>query len=389
MTSSLLSHVWIRALRFVAACLSFATIGSVAAAQSGPVKHYLYVSVPDGAQDSLAEHAPGIAVFDIDDGHKFVRFIPVPQFSPPGSKGVSARQFGLRGFCASLVNHAAYYTAENGLLGCFDLETEKVLWEVNLPEGADRADITLDGKKLYVPTGWWDRGPGGGMFIVDARDGKVMKRVSIGPGAHNSFVTPDGQYLLIGGIEWFAMFRTANDEKILYLDDVGDGGMFPFTVDGRNQRAYLSRTKHVGVDIVDLKLGERTHVIQDGLPPIPRRTHGVALTPDEKELWLSDQAGKRLLVYDNTVVPPVKKQDIKLVRDGHGWVLFSMDGRYAWCHTEEVIDTKTKQVVAILRDEKGRLLAGSKYFEVHLQGKKVVAVGSQFPIGRVTQPATR
>ena len=46
------------------------------------------------------------------------------------------------------------------------------------------------------------------------------------------------------------MFRTVNDEKILYLDDVGDGGMFPFTVDGRNQRAYLSRTKHVGVDIV-------------------------------------------------------------------------------------------------------------------------------------------
>lgn len=381
-SSRFLSHP----LRLLAGMLALTVAAAVAkAAQPEAVKRYFYVGVPDGAQDAITPHAPGIVVYDIDDGHKFVRFIPIPQFSPAGAKGVSARAVGLRGLAVSLVNHAAYYTAENGLLGAFDLETEKVLWEVNLPEGADRADITLDGKKLYVPTGWWDRGLGGGMFIVDAANGKILKRVSIGPGAHNSFVTLDGSHVLIAGIEWIAMFRTSDDEKVMFLSDVGDGGMFPFTVDRQLKRAYLSRTKHVGVDIVDLKLGEKIITVQDGLPPIPRRTHGAALTPDETELWLSDQAGKRLLVYDNTVSPPVKKQDIKLIRDGHGWVLFSMDGKYAWTHTEEVIDPKTKQVIAILRDETGKPLASSKYFEVHLRGKKVVAVGSQFPLGRAAK----
>ena len=37
---------------------------------------------------------------------------------------------------------------------------------------------------------------------------------------------------------------------------------------------------------------------------------------------------------------------------------------------------------AVLSVVTGKPLAGSKYFEVHFRGKKVVAVGSQFPIGR-------
>ena len=97
-------------------------------------------------------------------------------------------------------------------------------------------------------------------------------------------VTLDGKHLLISGIEWIAMFRTDNDEKIMYLNDVGDGGMYPFTVDSKLKRAYLSRTKHVGFEIVDLELGEKIITVQDGRPPIPRRTHGAALTPDDRRL---------------------------------------------------------------------------------------------------------
>jgi hypothetical protein len=374
--------------RNLAAALFALAIPALSFAQNTPVKRYLYMSVPDGAQESLAEHAPGIAVFDIDNGHKLARFIPVPQFTQGGGRGVNARPLGLRGFCVSVVNHAAYYTAENGLVGCFDLETEKVVWETHLPEGADRADVTHDGKKLYVPTGYWDLGRNAGMLIVDAHNGSVLKRVRLGSGPHNSFVTLDGQHMLISGIDWIAMFRTADDEKVMYLSGVGDGGMFPMTVDSKLERAYVSRYSHIGVDIVDLKSGEKLVTVQDGRPPIPRRTHGAALTPDETELWLSDQAGKRLLVYNNTVTPPVLKQEIKLIRDGHGWVLFSMDGRYAWTHTEEVFDRQTKKQVATLRDENGKPMSGSKYFEVHFRGNKVIAAGNQFPLGRAGTPST-
>ncbi|MEO7412083.1 MAG: hypothetical protein ABIZ81_01895 [Opitutaceae bacterium] len=387
------SRFFSRAVRFSArlsVVLSCVVLGSVLhAAESAPLKRYLYLGFPDGSQAPVAPHAPGIAVYDIDDGHKLVRFIPVPEFIQGGGNGVNARPLGLRGLCVSLANHAAYYTAENGLVGCLDLETEKVVWEKHLPEGADRADVTLDGKKLYVPTGYWDRGVGGGMLVVDALNGNVLKRLGgLGPGSHNSFVTLDGKHVLVAGIEWIAMFRTSDDAKVMYLDGIGDGGMFPFTIDSKLEKAYISRYRHVGVDIVSLKTGAKVHTFQDGMPPIPRRTHGAALTPDEKELWLSDQSGQRLLVMDNTVFPPVLKQEIKLIRDGHGWVLFSMDGRFAWTHTEEVFDAHTKKLVATLKDENGQPMTGSKYFEVHFRGKKVVAVGNQFALGRAALPAS-
>ena len=52
---------------------------SVAGLTSGKprTKRYLYLGMPDGAQQE-GRSAPGILIFDIDDGHKFVRRIDVP-----------------------------------------------------------------------------------------------------------------------------------------------------------------------------------------------------------------------------------------------------------------------------------------------------------------------
>ncbi|HUR47526.1 MAG TPA: hypothetical protein VMZ27_16705, partial [Candidatus Saccharimonadales bacterium] len=117
---------------------------------------------------------------------------------------------------------------------------------------------------------------------------------------------------------------------------------------------------------------------------IEHRTHGAALTPDEKELWISDQDGKALFVFDATQTPPVQRAAVSLSSGGHGWVTFSLDGKYAWCHTPDVIDVRTRQVVASLKDEQGKPVAGSKFIEVHFKDGKVVAMGDQFGLGRVT-----
>jgi len=70
-------------------------------------------------------------------------------------------------------------------------------------------------------------------------------------------------------------------------------------------------------------------------------SHGVGLTPDEKELWLSDGANSKLHVFDATVMPPKQVATIS-VRDQPGWITFSLDGRYAFPSTGEIIDTKTE-----------------------------------------------
>ncbi|HXJ59530.1 MAG TPA: hypothetical protein VNU68_23030 [Verrucomicrobiae bacterium] len=67
---------------------------------------------------------------------------------------------------------------------------------------------------------------------------------------------------------------------------------------------------------------------------------------------------------------------------GHGWICFSLDGRYAWCHTSDVIDARTRQIVATLKDETGAPVSGSKFIEIHFRNGKVVAMGDQFGLGR-------
>jgi hypothetical protein len=153
-------------------------------------------------------------------------------------------------------------------------------------------------------------------------------------------------------------------------------------VDSRNRIAYVCLGDHVGVDIVDLETGKILHRVFAGEEKIPHRTHGAALTPDETELWISDQAGQKLFIFDATKMPPSPKGSVDLTQGGHGWVTFSLDGKYAWTHTPDVFDAKTKKLIATLKDEHGNRVSGSKYIEIHFRDGKVVEMGNEFGLGR-------
>ena len=359
-------------------CFLFALLLSLPSLSPGQseTKRYLYMSTPDGAQEEGRAEGAGILIYDIDNGHELVRRIDVPIFSE-----------GLRGFAASLVNHTAYYSTTNRRVGAFDLETEKIVWEHTYPGGADRSSITMDGKKIYVPTGWWYSGPDSGLLVVDAADGRLLNRMTVGPLAHNSIVSLDGRRLYLGGDTTLSVFDTTNDKMVMQIKDVGELRIFPFTIDSSQTIAYVCLGAHVGFDIVDLNTGSVIHRVFAGKEKIPHRTHGVALTPDETELWISDQRGKKLFIYDATKMPPVEKGHVELSQGGHGWVNFSLDGKYAWSHTPDVFDVKTKKKVATLRDENNKPVGGSKYFEVHFRNGKVVKLGNEFGLGRKNAPS--
>lgn len=333
-------------------------------------KRYLYLSTPDGAQEQ-GRSGTGILVFDIDAGHKLVRRIDIPIFEE-----------GLRGFTGNAKTHSIYYSTTNRRLGCFDLEKEEVIWERTYEAGCDRSSITLDGKKIYVPTGWWYSGDDSGFLVVDAEDGSVLKRIQVGPMAHNSIVSVDGRFLYLGTETMLTVFDTRDERMLNQIKNVGERGVFPFTVNSENSIAYVCLGNHVGFDVIDLKSGEILHRVFASDEPIAHRTHGAALTPDETELWISDQEGQKLFIFDNTKMPPEPKAEVELSQGGHGWVCFSLEGQYAWTHTPDVFDTKTKKLVATLKDEKGNPVSSSKFIEVHFQDGKVVAMGNEFGLGR-------
>jgi len=67
-------------LRFLSILL-FLCIPSLTFGES-ETKRYLYITTPDGAQKD-GRSGTGMLVFDIDNGHKFVRRIDIPIFAEP------------------------------------------------------------------------------------------------------------------------------------------------------------------------------------------------------------------------------------------------------------------------------------------------------------------
>ena len=65
-------------------------------------------------------------------------------------------------------------------------------------------------------------------------------------------------------------------------------------------------------------------------------------------------------------------------------VNFSLDGAYAWRHTPDVFDEHTRQKIATLKDENGKPFASPKLLEVQMRDGKVVRIGNEFGIGRVS-----
>jgi len=117
-------------------------------------------------------------------------------------------------------------------------------------------------------------------------------------------------------------------------------------------------------------------------------SHGIGLTPDEKEIWLSDSHNRRMHIFDNTKMPPAQVASIEL-RDEPGWITFSIDGKYGYPSTGDVIEAASRKIVAGLTDEKGAAVQSEKMLEIDFAGNTPVRTGDQFGLGRKLVPRMR
>lgn len=339
---------------------------------------YLYVATP-GIRDYLDYGGHGILVFDVTDNHRFVKRIPTGGLKADGTPS------NVKGVAVSIATNSIYVTTLEALQR-IDLATEKIVWEKKFEGGCDRLAVSPDGKLIYLPSlekEHWN--------VVDATSGDLIKKIVTNSGAHNTLYGPDGTKVYLAGLRTPTLgVVDTRDHTVVKQVGPFDNVIRPFTINGSQTLCYVNINGLLGFEIGDLRTGKKLqHVEVEGFSQgaVKRHgcpSHGIGLTPDEKEVWLCDAFNQRLHVFDNTVMPPKQKQSIE-VRDQPGWITFSMDGKYAYPSTGEVIDVKTKKIITTLKDERGNPVHSEKVVEIHMDGKKAVKAGNQFGIGRVTK----
>lgn len=338
-------------------------------------KHYLYVGVP-GTRGYLGYGGHGLLVFDMDNNHRFVKRIPTKGLRNDGTPS------NVKGIAVSVQLNSIYISTLEALQR-IDLTTDKVIWEKPFVGGCDRMSISPDGKTMYLPSlekGFWN--------VVDCATGDIIKKINVYKRAHNTIYGMSGEHVYLDDIAspWLYVAETKTHTIV---DSIGPFAHYirPFTVNGKENLTFVTIDSLLGFEVGDIKTKKKIASLNvEGWVsgPVKRHgdpSHGIGLTPDEKEVWVCDGYNMRLHVF-SAVAPFTQKTTIP-VRDMAGWITFSIDGKFAYPSTGDVIDVKTRKVLASLEDEEHNAVQSEKMVEVQLAGNKAVTAGNQFGIGRV------
>ena len=167
-------------------------------------------------------------------------------------------------------------------IGKLDMESQKVVGFLPL-DGVNFITISGDGKRIYATQGCnlfgapapaWCHPPN--LFsIVDAESSQVVSSVPVGDGPRYVAVTPDGRKAYVSN-QW------SNDISIV--------------LNGAEDTAYLLG-RSAEVIVVDMTRGEVVARIPFAGGPI-HVSRGLALTPDESKLFVSDYYSQTVAVID-------------------------------------------------------------------------------------------
>jgi DNA-binding beta-propeller fold protein YncE len=224
--------------------------------------------------------------------------------------------------------------------------------------------------------------------VVDCNTGDIIKKIDVHKRAHNTIYGPSGNHVYLDDIAspWLYI---SDPKSHTLVNKVGPFGNYirPFTINGKETTTYVTVDSLLGFEVGDLSTGKKLARIEvEGwnMGPVRRHgnpSHGIGLTPDEKELWVSDGHNMRVHVFKAT--SPYQQLTTIPVQDMPGWITFSIDGKYVYPSSGEVIDVKTRKILLTLQDEFHNNVASEKMLEIDFSNNKILRAGDQFGIGGI------
>jgi YVTN family beta-propeller protein len=211
-----------------------------------------------------------------------------------------------------------------------DTRTKQMMATVKLSGRPNECAVTPDGRYVAVPIR-----DGDSVDIVDVMEKKVVKTLPIKE-PHNAVSTASNRYLFVSSMGSNAV--NVIDLKTMSFSAVipAGGRPRPYVISSDGKTLYVAVSYLHGFDIVsiaDKKVLQRVEMpARHQGPPRPRKfetpdtlTHGLALTPDGKELWVTSLLDDCIYIYDLQAGKFTGRMD---TGDGPNWIVFSPDGKY-------------------------------------------------------------
>jgi YVTN family beta-propeller protein len=280
------------------------------------------------------------------------------------------------GVCAPADGRTLFVTVmTTSTVKVVDTATNKVTATIPLlsqPSGAEpnQCASTPDGQYLAVPMRFYgkDQSTQGDIDVIKMPDKTIVKVLPL-RFPHNCFSTSSNQYLYCetratGDIYRLNLKTMSFDQKIPTGPDPR-----PFAIAPDGKTLYTALGAFHGFAIVNMETHDVRRVNLSGPPEPPlcqkyepnTPTHGVALTPDGSELWVTSMDDASLHVYDLAT-----KKWLQAIHTGDcpNWISITPSGRYVTVsncgsNTVSVIDAHSRKVVADIKvgDVPKRLLA--------------------------------
>lgn len=334
----------------------FTVTSKTTAAAAATTNHYLY-AVTAG---------PVVTVYDMDSGFKQIKQV---------SAGTSKEE--IRGAVASKVGGFLYISygctspvACTPYLMKYDLSNDSAVWNNVFHPGVDSHAITPDGKTIYMPTGEGDA-LHSLWYKVDTSNGSILGTIESGVlRPHNTIVSNDGSHLYLGAIgldtngdgENHLIRVDTSDAKVsAQVGPVLNGKTRPFTIDGREQYAFITTAGLNGFEVGSISTGDILFTVKasgfDNIKctPFVSCSHGISLSPDSKQIYVVDYYNNYVHVFDVSGLPssaPSRVADIPLKHPYTApgpWVTHSRDGKFVFVgQSGDVIDTGTHKIVGYL-----------------------------------------
>ena len=250
--------------------------------------------------------------------------------------------------------HVVYIALEKfkhpaGELLWVDPRTYKIKHRVKVGPEPNQIACTPDGKWIYVPC------KDGDYWVVDGEKKKVVKKIKTGGRPHNTQASRNGKRMYLSPM--------GNPRRVTIVDIAAGHkviGEIPFDNVTRPPALSADESRYfqhidglIGFQVADIAQRKVIHTVRHNIPEDNRqkasRCHGLALRPDQKEIWSCNV--EHNLVHIHDITKPDYPEITVLPMIGRiYWLCFTPDSKTAYISVRSenkicVVDCKTKKII--------------------------------------------